>query len=208
MNREDSDTISSCSLQSGNETVSDLPGPGRLIDKYVYQRGGRALEATIARLRRKRQVSNIQEQGGDIEMHTIQTEPQGTTTSHPTNATSINSEALDRQNIQLQQPTSLYYECSLFSSSTLTASDNIGPGRTLYKLYALGGKALESFASNIAHDAGYGPHASGKRIIDTYEALREEWLRAFVHNEKTSTLMIKLEETVFKQCKILAEYTW
>lgn len=37
-------------LSSSTLTASDIPGPGRLVGKYVYSRGGRALEASLARL--------------------------------------------------------------------------------------------------------------------------------------------------------------
>lgn len=37
-------------LSTSTLTVSDLPGPGRLLGKHVYARGGRALEASLARL--------------------------------------------------------------------------------------------------------------------------------------------------------------
>ena len=37
-------------LSSSTLTASDLPGPGRLLGKHVYTRGGRALEASLARL--------------------------------------------------------------------------------------------------------------------------------------------------------------
>ncbi|EJD05335.1 uncharacterized protein FOMMEDRAFT_165795 [Fomitiporia mediterranea MF3/22] len=36
-------------LSSSTMTASDLPGPGRILDKYVFTRGGRALERAIAR---------------------------------------------------------------------------------------------------------------------------------------------------------------
>ena len=38
---------SSVSTYSTNATADDLPGPGRLLDKYVYQRGGRLLERFV-----------------------------------------------------------------------------------------------------------------------------------------------------------------
>lgn len=37
-------------LSSSTLTMSDIPGTGRILDKYVFSRGGRALETTVARL--------------------------------------------------------------------------------------------------------------------------------------------------------------
>ncbi|KAI5117732.1 hypothetical protein M0805_002077 [Coniferiporia weirii] len=37
-------------LSTSTMTASDLPGTGRVLDKFVFTRGGRALEATLARL--------------------------------------------------------------------------------------------------------------------------------------------------------------
>lgn len=37
-------------FSSSTLTVSDTPGPGRLVDKYVYSRGGRALKSSLSRL--------------------------------------------------------------------------------------------------------------------------------------------------------------
>lgn len=190
------DTFSLCSLESTNETVTDLPGPGRLIDKYVYQRAGRALESAIASLRRKLQTAQALPEVA-LELNDFRPHLEEAQNDGPSN----------ENNHDHNHPASLYYECSLFSSSTLTASDNIGPGRTLYKLYKLGGKAIESVAGDLAHGAGYGPHATGKRIVDTYEALRYGWWKSFVDNEVVSDRMLQLEGTLFEQCKALAEYS-
>ena len=40
---------SSISTDSTNATADDLPGPGRLLDKYIYQRGGRVIERFLMR---------------------------------------------------------------------------------------------------------------------------------------------------------------
>ena len=37
----------SVSTYSTNATTDDLPGPGRLLDKYIYQRGGRFVERFV-----------------------------------------------------------------------------------------------------------------------------------------------------------------
>ena len=65
-------------LSSSTLTASDIPGPGRLVDKYVYSRGGRALEASLARLAHaaglgpvataKRIGANLQGFGQDADM--------------------------------------------------------------------------------------------------------------------------------------------
>ena len=40
---------SSVSTYSTNATADDLPGPGRLLDKYIYQHGGRIIERFVMR---------------------------------------------------------------------------------------------------------------------------------------------------------------
>ena len=40
---------SSVSTYSTNATADDLPGPGRLLDKYIYQRGGRIIERFVTK---------------------------------------------------------------------------------------------------------------------------------------------------------------
>ena len=40
---------SSISTYSTNATADDLPGPGRLLDKYIYQRGGRIIERFVTK---------------------------------------------------------------------------------------------------------------------------------------------------------------
>ena len=47
---EEEDDRSSISSHSTNSTVDDNPGPGRLVDKYLYQRLGRKLEKVAIRL--------------------------------------------------------------------------------------------------------------------------------------------------------------
>ena len=37
------------SVTSTNATADDLPGPGRLLDKYIYQRGGRYIERFVTK---------------------------------------------------------------------------------------------------------------------------------------------------------------
>lgn len=41
------DDASSVGTYSTNSTVDDNPGPGRLVDKYLYQKGGRKVERLI-----------------------------------------------------------------------------------------------------------------------------------------------------------------
>ena len=41
------ESTSSISTYSTNATTDDLPGPGRLLDKYIYQRGGRIIERFV-----------------------------------------------------------------------------------------------------------------------------------------------------------------
>ena len=44
---DDSRSGGTSSVTSTNATADDLPGPGRLLDKYIYQRGGRYIERFV-----------------------------------------------------------------------------------------------------------------------------------------------------------------
>ena len=46
---DDSRSGSTSSVTSTNATADDLPGPGRLLDKYIYQRGGRIIERFVTK---------------------------------------------------------------------------------------------------------------------------------------------------------------
>lgn len=37
-------------VTTSTATRTDMPGPGRLLDKYVFQRAGRVLEGTLGRM--------------------------------------------------------------------------------------------------------------------------------------------------------------
>ena len=37
------------SVTSTNATADDLPGPGRIVDKYIYRRGGRIIERFVTK---------------------------------------------------------------------------------------------------------------------------------------------------------------
>ncbi|KAH8104928.1 hypothetical protein DFH11DRAFT_1329643 [Phellopilus nigrolimitatus] len=58
-----------CSLHpsgmSTNATMSDIVGPGRILDKYVYQRGGRLLERAIFRVSYKMMIRRLEDAIGE-----------------------------------------------------------------------------------------------------------------------------------------------
>ena len=46
---DDSRSGGTSSVTSTNATADDLPGPGRIVDKYIYRRGGRIIERFVTK---------------------------------------------------------------------------------------------------------------------------------------------------------------
>jgi hypothetical protein len=51
------------------------------------------------------------------------------------------------------------------ATTNSTASNLVGAGRGIGKLYSRGGRILERAISDIAHKLGFGPYAVSQRII-------------------------------------------
>ncbi|KAI5117846.1 hypothetical protein M0805_008118 [Coniferiporia weirii] len=180
---------------SSDATVSDLPGPGRLLGR-LYSTLGRGLENRIGsiseRVNRRRRENSLQE--APALALTVPPPRHG--------PPSIASSSADWR--------------AAFSSSTVssdkTATNLPGPGRLLGKLYSKSGLILENRLNKIANGAGRGPDACAARIKSALlgepypdEMLVYLWAKADAND--TSTLLPQ-ELILFRECRQLIHYAY
>lgn len=130
-----------CSLASDNETVSDLPGPGRTLGK-AYKFLGRKLEGGLGKAKTYHWLPHVP-------------------ALHDTMDNSAEPPGIS--------PDGVYNLCSLPSSNE-TASNLPGPGRMLGNFYGFLGRRLGIGMSRAAERMGYGPRVVAMRIQRTWES--------------------------------------
>lgn len=76
----------------------------------------------------------------------------------------------DNRASDFSRPPSIFASSSsVYSTSTMTRTDNPGPGRLLDKfVYQRAGRAIERTLARVAHRAGYGPVAAAQRILSAF----------------------------------------
>ena len=218
------DQYSVCSAFSGsyNETVSDLPGPGRMIGK-VYMRLGHSLENVLSNLKggRKRTVKqgseiseNASSEASDWEeiafLESTESLSELTDVAEDECTDSNSSQNVSEENITWDASSSLdiassdtqYTTCSLISSSNYTTSNLPGPGRLLGRVYAYLGSSLETHLNQLAMQRGRGPDALLARLCAVLKKLL--WQSFLIHFDDLDG---KIQRELKKSCVEMIGYT-
>ncbi|KAI5117266.1 hypothetical protein M0805_000997 [Coniferiporia weirii] len=181
-------SLCTVSEYSTNATVSDMPGPGRILGK-VYSRSGRALTAGlggVARRLRERRRRNS-----------------------PVPATADPSPSNNAPADAQTSGVGRSYTLSIAPSLNETASDKTGAGRLLGNLYSAGGRTLEARLSALAIRAGGGPDACAERIREslgqgaTFESQRLSYL---AHRDAKQLLILQGDSRLVREVVRLVGY--
>ncbi|KAH8111582.1 hypothetical protein DFH11DRAFT_589433 [Phellopilus nigrolimitatus] len=181
----DSDSYYACSIltSSSTSTKSDRPGPGRVVDKYVYQPTGRLIENALRRVALP--SGSVPNSAPNHASKSTGYEP----AKKPPRPSTI-KEAL----LYATAPEALS-ECSLITYSTTSTRSNVaGPGRIIDKyVYQVVGRLIEKCLGRIALKVGPSPQAVVARIkilFPSYRRYRHSIRRELPNNHIAESTVV------------------